>query len=76
MTDILDMTWDKVYEAIEKISGMSSEEKQKIGDKAFDYIGDYPLYASGSNITYDEAILIALVVGRDDFVNSLEGDND
>lgn len=71
MSDLLDMAWDKIYEASEKIEGMSSEEKGKIGDKALELIGDYPLYGATSNISCDEAIMIALVLGRDDFVNSL-----
>lgn len=72
MTDLLDMAWDKIWEAMEKVDGMSSEEKEKIGQKAMEEIADYPLYASGlSNITYDEAILVALVMGREDFINSL-----
>ena len=71
MTDLLDMAWDKIYEASEKIEGMSSEEKVKIGDKALELIGDYPLYGATSNISYDEAIMIALVLSGDDFVNGL-----
>lgn len=71
MTDLLDMAWDRIYEASEKIGGMSSEEKTKIGDKALELIGDYPLYGATSNISYDEAILIALVLEGDDFMNSL-----
>lgn len=71
MTDILDMTWDRVWEAIEKIETMSSEEKEKIGDKAFEFIADYPLYAATDGISYDEAILIALVIGKEDFIESL-----
>ncbi len=71
MTDLLDMAWNKIYEASEKVDGMSLEEKEKIGAKALELIGDYPLYGATSNISYGEAIMIALVLGGDDFINSL-----
>ena len=39
---------------------------EQAGEKAMDIIADYPLYASGlSNITYEEAIAIALVLRKD-----------
>ena len=72
MTDLLDMAWERVSEAIEKVDGMSREEKEKIGLKAMELISDYPLYASQSNITYEEAILIAFIIEREDFLNSFE----
>lgn len=34
----------------------------KLGDKALQYISDYPLYASTSNIDYDTAIRVANAV--------------
>ena len=36
-----------------------------IGEKAMQYIADYPLYASTCGITYDEAIAIAKVLNPD-----------
>lgn len=69
MTDLLDMTYEKVCEAWAKIAGMSQEELNKIGDQAISEISEYPLYASSSNITYEEAILIALVLEGKDFVD-------
>ena len=71
MTDLIDSVWNLVYEASEKVAEMSSEEKEKIGDKALEIMGDYPLYGATSNISYDEAILIALVTHREDFINML-----
>lgn len=72
MTDLLDMAWDRLYEASEKVAGMPSEEKFEIGSKALEELGDYPLYASKSNISYEEAILIALVIEGDDFMNYIK----
>ena len=38
---------------------------KEVGGRAIDYCSDYPLYASSSNITYQEAIAIALILGFD-----------
>lgn len=38
---------------------------EHVGELAMQYIGDYPLYASTSGITYDEAIAIAKVLNKD-----------
>lgn len=35
------------------------------GDKALEMISDYPLYASSSNISYEEAIIIAMIIFED-----------
>ena len=38
---------------------------EKVGQAAMDYISDYPLYCSGTdNITYVEAIMIAIASGK------------
>ena len=48
------------------IEDMPKKMVEQAGEKAMEFIGDYPLYASGlSNITYSEAILIALVLGKE-----------
>ena len=48
------------------IESMPKKMVEQAGEKAMEFIGDYPLYASGlSNITYSEAILIALVLGKE-----------
>lgn len=39
---------------------------KKVGEVAMDYIADYPLYGSCSNISYDEAIAIAFILGGGD----------
>lgn len=46
-----------------EIEKLSSDQKEQLGNKAMSLIGDYPLYASCSGITYEEAIAIALVLG-------------
>lgn len=38
----------------------------KLGETAMELIADYPLYASTSNITYDEAIAVAKIFFGDD----------
>ncbi|MDA3053241.1 hypothetical protein OFO01_07245 [Campylobacter sp. JMF_01 NE2] len=45
---------------------IDNEICKKIGEVAMDYIADYPLYASSSNISYDEAIAIAFILGGGD----------
>lgn len=48
------------------IDAMPKKIVEQAGEEAMEFIGDYPLYASGlSNITYAEAILIALVLGKE-----------
>ena len=38
----------------------------RLGEIAMELIGEYPLYAATSNISYDEAIAIAKVLHGDD----------
>ena len=53
---------DNFYASIHNI--LNTEEKVKLaGQDAMEYISDYPLYAGTSNITYDEAIMVALCTG-------------
>ena len=40
---------------------MTKAEKMELGEQAMQIISDYPLYASTSGITYEEAIKIAKV---------------
>lgn len=48
------------------INSMPKKMVEQAGEEAMEFIGDYPLYASGlSNITYEEAILIAMVLGKE-----------
>jgi hypothetical protein len=41
---------------------MTKEQKEVIGNLAMEVIADYPLYASTSGITFDEAIAIASII--------------
>lgn len=43
----------------------AKEHEKELGEKAMALIGDYPLYAKTSGITYFEAIKIALVIYPD-----------
>lgn len=48
---------------IHKKYPQGEEITSKVGQQALDFCSDYPLYASSSNITYQEAIAIALMLG-------------
>lgn len=39
-----------------------ANQKEILGEQAIEIIRDYPLYASTSGITYDEAIAIAKII--------------
>lgn len=39
-----------------------ADQKKILGEQAIEIIADYPLYASTSGITYDEAIAIAKII--------------
>lgn len=59
----------KYQEIVKKIGQLVAECEllaDEYGDKALGLIGDYPLYACSSNISYGEAILIASVFGNID----------
>ena len=48
------------------IKKMPRKMVEQAGEEAMEFISDYPLYVSGTdNITYKEAILIALVMGKE-----------
>lgn len=53
---------DKIYRQIKE---MPERMVEQAGEKAMEFISDYPLYATTSNITYEEAIMIALVLGEE-----------
>ena len=48
-----------------QIADMPPRMVEQAGQKAMEFISDYPLYAATSNITYEEAIMIALVLGEE-----------
>lgn len=54
----------KMSECYIDLKGLGKEDMKKVGERAMELIGDYPLYASGlSNITYGEAIMVAVSLG-------------
>lgn len=64
------MTQKAIEKQIEQwratIKKMPEKMVEQAGEEAMEFISDYPLYVSGtSNITYEEAILIALVMGKE-----------
>lgn len=49
--------------------------KNELGEIAMELIGDHPLYASTSGITYDEAIAVAQILfGKD--LKAVKAEND
>lgn len=52
---------------------MKKLTNEELGSKAFEYISDYPLYASTSGITYAEGIAIANILNPD-WLKELEGE--
>lgn len=44
---------------------LTEQQQQTYGELAMEIIADYPLYAKTSGITYQEAILLALVFEPD-----------
>ena len=44
------------------LNGIDPKLKEKYGQKMMDEIADYPLYATTSNITYDEALAIGAIL--------------
>lgn len=47
------------------IDAMPRKMVEQAGEQALELISDYPLYAATSNITYTDAILIAVVLGEE-----------
>lgn len=48
----------------------------KLGEIAMELISDYPLYASTSNISYDEAIAVAQAIFGNDLVKAYNDGKD
>lgn len=57
------MTYQEIVKQLEKLVAECELYAKEYGDKALEMVADYPLYASSSNISYGEAILIASVFG-------------
>lgn len=51
----------------EKVNELTREQMVEYGKPALELVGDYPLYGAMSNIGYDEAILIELILGEEIF---------
>lgn len=54
----------KASELLSLIQKITADREicKKVGEVAMGYIADYPLYASCSNISYNEAIALAFIV--------------
>lgn len=57
------MTYTEIVNELQKLLAECELKSKEYGDKAMEIIADYPLYASTSNISYGEAILIATIFG-------------
>lgn len=57
------MTYTEIVNELARLKQECEKLHKEYGDKAMDLIADYPLYASCSNISYGEAILIASLFG-------------
>ena len=56
----------QIKKMLATINSMPDKMVEQAGSEAMEFLQDYPLYASGTdNITYEEAILIALVLGKE-----------
>lgn len=60
------MKYQEIVSQLEQFVAECECYAKEYGDKAMELLGDYPLYASTSNISYGEGILIASVFGHID----------
>lgn len=60
------MRYEEIVNQLEKLVAECERYAKEYGDRALNLIADYPLYASTSNISYGEAILIASIFGNID----------
>ena len=60
------MRYEEIVKQLEKLVAECERYAKEYGDKALDLVADYPLYASSSNISFGEAILIASIFGNID----------
>lgn len=56
-----------IYKVLTELEKIPKEERTKIGEKALECCGDYPLYGATSNITYEEAIIITMLTNPLEF---------
>lgn len=52
----------KIEEAYLALEKLTPKDKEELGNESMDLVGDYPLYGSTDGITYEEAILIAILI--------------
>ena len=52
----------KIEEAYLALQKLTPKDKEELGNESMDLVGDYPLYGSTDGITYEEAILIAMLI--------------
>ena len=55
----------QINDVYAQIYAMSERMREQAGQKAMDFLSDYPLYAATDGITYEEAILIAIALGKE-----------
>ena len=60
------MRYEEIVSQLGKLVAECERYSKEYGDKALELVADYPLYASSSNISFGEAILIASVFGHID----------
>lgn len=65
------MTYTEIVNELARLRDECEKLRDQYGDKSMELIADYPLYASTSNITYGESILIASLFG--DIDRQLDG---
>ena len=66
------MKYTEIVDELARLRDECEKLADQYGDKAMELIGDYPLYASTSNISYGEGILIASLFGNID--GQVDGD--
>lgn len=60
------MRYEEIVKQLEPLVAECERYAKEYGEQALKLIADYPLYASTSNISYGEAILIASIFGNID----------
>lgn len=73
MQDLVDATDKQLRCLSEQISLWSQEKRETIGNIALEKIADYPLYACSSNISYEEAIIIGVLLFGKDLLEEDDG---
>lgn len=56
-----------IFAILAELEKIPKEEREKVGEKTLGCCGDYPLYGATSNITYEESIIIAMLVNPLEF---------